>query len=149
VASSPVVGGHSIITGGYGAEPAETDPDAALGGDEKFITWADETSFTDEFWANGVEECWIVIWPEHLGSKEFLAGLDVAGLATAYTEITGKPFPVTVPPSPGPAPAPPLPNPPGPSPVPIPDPAGLLAELVALIRTDSDAVIAWLEDHSL
>ena len=52
-----------------------------------------ETSFTDNFWANGVEESWVVIWPEHLGSKEFLAGVDLAAFAADYTAITGQPFP--------------------------------------------------------
>ena len=51
---SPVEGGHSIITGGYGAPGA-----GPLGGDERFITWAAETSFTDAFWANAVDEAWV------------------------------------------------------------------------------------------
>lgn len=90
--SAQVVGGHSIISGGYGAPGA-----GALGGDERFITWAQETSFTDEFWANEVEECWAVIWPEHLGSREFTAGMDLPTFAADYTEITGQPFPVALP----------------------------------------------------
>ena len=97
-------GGHAILVGGYGTPAAGSDP--ALGGDEKFITWGAETSFTDEFWANGVDECWCVIWPEHLGSEEFLAGVDLQALATDYEAITGRPFPATVPPAPAPAPAP-------------------------------------------
>ena len=76
--ASPVDGGHSIVTGGYG--PPGTGP---LGGDERFITWAQETSFTDAFWQHQVEECWAVIWPEHLGQKEFLAGINQAQLAAA------------------------------------------------------------------
>jgi hypothetical protein len=87
-----VVGGHSIITGGYGTPGA-----GALGGDERFITWAQETSFTDSFWSNEVEECWAVIWPEHLGLNEFMANMDLATFAGDYTEITGQPFPVALP----------------------------------------------------
>jgi hypothetical protein len=87
-----VVGGHSIITGGYGAPGA-----GALGGDERFITWAQETSFTNEFWRNEVNQSWVVIWPEHLGSREFAAGMDLAAFAADYTEITGSPFPVALP----------------------------------------------------
>jgi len=107
VSGSPDVGGHSVLVGGYGG-PGSSSP---LGGDEKFITWAQETSFTDAFWTKQVTECWAVIWPEHLGSREFQAGVDLAQLATDYTEITGQPFPAPVtpvpdPPSPGPAPAP-------------------------------------------
>ena len=99
VAGSPVAGGHSVLVGGYG-----TGGTGQLGGDEKFITWAQETSFTDAFWANEMQECWAVIWPEHLGSREFLAGVNLAQFAQDYTAITGKPFPAPIPPTP---PAPP------------------------------------------
>jgi hypothetical protein len=115
-ASSPVDGGHSIVTGGYGAPGA-----GPLGGDERFITWAQETSFTDSFWAHQVEEAWVVIWPEHLGSKDFLAGVNMAQLAADYQEITGKPWPASVTPVPPPVPAP--------SPAPVP-PENLVTELV-------------------
>lgn len=91
--SSAQAGGHSVITGGYGASEG-----GRLSGDEKFITWAEETSFTDAFWANQVEEAWVVIWPEHMNSKEFLAGVDMNALAADYQQITGKPFPAVVPP---------------------------------------------------
>lgn len=94
---SPDIGGHSVITGGYGQPGA-----GPLGGDERFITWAEETSFTDRFWLREVDECWAVIWPEHLGSKEFLAGVDLSTFAADYEAITGRPFPVPVPPAPGP-----------------------------------------------
>ncbi len=100
VSGSPVVGGHSVITGGYGEPRA-----GQLAGDEDFITWAQETSFTDSCWANAVEECWVVIWPEHLGSRAFQTGLDLAGFAAAYTAITGRPFPAPAPPPPPPPPA--------------------------------------------
>ena len=137
--SSPVEGGHSVITGGYGT-PA-TGP---LGGDERFITWAAETSFTDAFWANEVEEAFAVVWPEHLGSKEFLAGVDLAQFAADYQSITGRALPV--PPQPAPVPAP----------TPAPDPAGLLEETAALIRTvaasaqkDISELLAFLASHGL
>lgn len=97
--SSPVDGGHSIITGGYGAPGA-----GPLGGDERFITWATETSFSDRFWSNSVDECWAVIWPEHLGTREFLQGIDAAALAADYQAITGRELPA--PPQPAPQPAP-------------------------------------------
>jgi hypothetical protein len=93
---SPVDGGHSILTGGYGTPGA-----GPLGGDERFITWAQETSFTDAFWQHEAEEAWVVIWPEHLASKEFLAGVDLAALAADYQEITGRPFPAVITPPKG------------------------------------------------
>ena len=121
--TSPVDGGHSVVTGGYGAPGA-----GPLGGDERFITWAAETSFTDSFWANEVEEAWVVIWPEHLGSKEFLAGVNMTQLAADYQEITGRAFPASV--------TPPKPAPPAPAPA-SPD---FIAELVAKL----EELLAWL-----
>lgn len=140
VNGSPLDGGHSVITGGYGAPGA-----GQLGGDERFITWAEETSFTDSFWANGTEECWVVIWPEHLGLKEFTDGMDLATFAADYTEITGKPFPAPVPaPAPTPTPAPPSPTPtpvpPSPTPTPVP-PAPAPAEQTP------QSVLKWLHEH--
>lgn len=137
--SSPVDGGHSIITGGYGSPGA-----GPLGGDERFITWAAETSFTDAFWANSVEEAWVVIWPEHLGSREFLGGVDLAALAADYRAITGRDLPVPVPPAPTPTPAP------------APSHESLLAELAGLVRDaeasaekDFSALTRWLSEHGL
>jgi hypothetical protein len=86
VSGSPVEGGHAILGGGY--TPA----------DIKFITWAQETEFTKSFW-NGtvggqplVEEAWVVIWPEHLGTSAFEQGLDQAQLAADYQTLTGQPL---------------------------------------------------------
>jgi hypothetical protein len=88
--NSQVEGGHSIITGGYGTfKPTPSQ----LAGDEKFITWAQETSFTDAFWANQVTQTWVVIWPEHLGSKEFVQGMNLTAFKADYQEITGATFP--------------------------------------------------------
>lgn len=114
VKGSPVDGGHAILGGGY-------DPQV------KFITWGQETEFADSFWsgtAQGyklVEEAWVVIWPEHLGNKEFQEGVDLAALAKAYEELTGDTFPV---PAPAPTPEPdPSPTPtPDPTPTPVPEP---------------------------
>jgi hypothetical protein len=101
VSGSPDAGGHSVLVGGYGPGGS-----AQLGGDEKCITWAQETSFTPQFWSRQVQECWVVIWPEHLNSRQFLDGVDLPQFAADYTAITGRPFPVPVP---APAPVPPAP----------------------------------------
>ena len=91
LAGSADEGGHSIITGGYlpGGGP--------LAGGRQFVTWAQETSFTDAFWTGQVEECWAVIWPEHLGTDAFEAGVDGAALAAAYQQVTGKPLVIPAP----------------------------------------------------
>jgi hypothetical protein len=129
-ADSPVDGGHSIVTGGYGAPGA-----GPLGGDERFITWAQETSFTDSFWQHEVEEAWVVIWPEMLGSTDFLAGVNMTQLAADYQAITGNAFPAAVTP---PKPAPPVPVP---SPAPGPVPPDVVTELVEKL----EAFVTWLK----
>lgn len=91
-------GGHSVICGGY-------DSDLA-GGDVTFVTWGQETSFTDNFWSHLTEEAWVVIWPEHLGTNQFQQGVDQQKLADAYKAITGRDFPGQPQPSPSPAPSP-------------------------------------------
>lgn len=98
VPNSPDEGGHSIISGGYDSDN--------VGGDVKFVTWAQETSFTDAYWKNKTEEAWVVIWPEHLKAQPFLEGIDQQKLADAYQQITGRPFPGNTPPAPQPAPNP-------------------------------------------
>jgi hypothetical protein len=129
-AGSPVDGGHSVVTGGYGAPGA-----GPLGGDERFITWAAETSFTDAFWQHEVEEAWVVVWPEYLANKSFLAGVDMGMLAADFQEITGKPFPAAVTP---PKPAPPVPSP---APVPGSTPPDIVTELVEKLEVFVD----WLK----
>ena len=83
VPGSPIDGGHAILGGGY-------TPDV------KFITWAQETQFAPSFWSGSgsgaplVEEAGGVIWPEHLGSKAFLSGVDLQKLAADYLDLTGE-----------------------------------------------------------
>lgn len=107
-------GGHGILAGGYDSDNT--------GGDVTFITWGSETSFTDAFWQHQVEEFWVVIFEEHLGTTQFLEGINVATLASEYKTLTGRDFPVAVPTPPAPAPTP-APKPiPDPIPVPVPTP---------------------------
>lgn len=94
-APSGVWGGHATLNGRYADAPDR-------GG---VVTWAEIVDFTDAFEAHQVDEAWVVIWPEHLGSRAFQAGVDLAALAAAYTALTGRPFPVIPGPSPTPAPA--------------------------------------------
>lgn len=86
VKGSPIDGGHAILGGGYTSS------------DIKFITWAQETEFARSFW-NGVvqgtplvEEAWVVIWPELLGTTAFEQGVDLAQLGADYQALTGQPL---------------------------------------------------------
>jgi hypothetical protein len=91
VAGSAVDGGHAILGGGY-------NPGAV-----RFITWGEETEFDLSFWdgsADGaplVQEAWVVIWPEHLGTREFGQGINVAQLAADYLALTGRLLPLPAP----------------------------------------------------
>ena len=102
--TSPNAGGHSVLGGGYDRGT-------------KFITWATETELTSAFLKYQVDELWVVVWPEHLGTKAFLEGIDQQKLSESYTTLTGRDFPVQpTPPTPQPTPSPvsPAPVPPGP-----------------------------------
>jgi hypothetical protein len=95
-------GGHAILAGRYN-DPTGTTSDR-LG----VITWAEAVDTTRGFISHLEDEAWVVVWPEHLGSREFLEGVDVKALASAYEDLTGRPFPaVPTPPAPAPSPAPP------------------------------------------
>jgi hypothetical protein len=137
--TSPDEGGHSVLGGGYGAGGA-----GPLGGDEKFITWAEETSFTDAFWTHKTGEVWVVIWPEHLKDNAFLAGVDMHAFAAAYTAITGgKPFPAVIPPAPQPTPQP------APTPTPTPGPDDADRALAAALRARRKDEDTWLAAKNL
>ena len=114
----PVEGGHAILAGGFLGNSKN---------DVRFITWGAETGMTDKFWNNLVNcpsgEAWVLIWPENLGTKQFVDGIDLQALSNAYQTITGRSLPVPnskpvptpspVPsPVPTPAPLPPIPTPP-------------------------------------
>lgn len=90
IAASPKVGGHSVVTGGYDSDQ--------IGADVRFITWAEETGFTNLYWAQCVEEAWVVVWSEHLGMRAFQEGIDQAKLAQAYQTLTGQILPQLPPP---------------------------------------------------
>lgn len=147
VKNSPIDGGHGVVAAGYGAGGS-----GSLAGDEKFVTWAEETSFTDAFWQHQVEEAWVLIYPEHLGTKAFIDGMDYATLAADYKALTGKDFPVDPNPQPAPTPTPtptpaPVPTPtpspsPTPTPMPVPSPP---SDLIQKIEAAFEAIINWLK----
>jgi hypothetical protein len=98
----PVEGGHAVLAGGYLGR---------ANSDVRFVTWGAETGMTDSFWQNLVDnsngEAWVLIWPENLGTKQFVEGINIDVLAADYQAITGRilpiPTPVPVPPAPVPS----------------------------------------------
>lgn len=61
-AATPVYAGAFTSDGGRGAT------------DVSLVTWGQVIGTTDAFWTRQVEEAYIVIWPEHLGTKGFPGG---------------------------------------------------------------------------
>lgn len=129
-------GGHCVLGVAY--------TDAPSGADVGVVTWGEVVATTDAFLAHQLQEAWAVIWPEHLGSAEFVAGVDLTVFAADFEAITGRPLPVpTPPPAPAPPapptpPAPPAPAPPGPVTPPPVDPAD-----AALVT----ALDPWAAEH--
>lgn len=91
---SPIWGGHAILGGRYKENLGD------VGDRTGVITWAQVVDMTDPFIAHQMDETWVVVWPEHLGTKAFQEGIDLAALASAYEALTGRPFPQVAPPPP-------------------------------------------------
>ena len=94
-------GGHAILAAGR-----YTDRPGALADRVGLITWAEVVDATDAFITRQVPECYVVVWPWHLRDATFVAGVDLAGLASDYEVLTGRPFPHAVAPEPQPEPVP-------------------------------------------
>jgi hypothetical protein len=101
-------GGHAIVAGKYTGASAPKTSDVSV------VSWAEVVGTTDAFWAHQVEEAWIVIFPEHLGTTQFIQGIDTGALNNAYMALTGNTGPFVQPPTPVPTPTP------TPTPTPVP-----------------------------
>lgn len=86
-------GGHAVMVGAYSGDNLEN------------ITWDMRVRMTRAFIENQLDEAYVVILPDHISHPAFRAGFDLEKFAKAYEEITGRPFPVSIPP------APPVPGP--------------------------------------
>lgn len=82
---SPEWGGHAIVSGAY-----------QFGVDDG-VTWAERVSMSPTFIKYQCREAYAVILPEHLGSKRFVEGIDLAKYASDYYAITDRPFPAPIP----------------------------------------------------
>lgn len=148
-------GGHAVLGAGIKLHPVTSVAEYV-----DIATWAAETSLAESFWSGKsgqytlVMGTYVVVWPEHCGTRQFESGVNLATLQQVYSAVTnGKTLVLpTPPPAPGPAPAPA----PTPVPTPVPDPGaapfpGALDQVTARIRkavaraSVSDAV--WLNRH--
>lgn len=150
---SAIDGGHAVYGGGVVVDPPTSDSAFV-----RIETWADETALSDNFWrgkAEGhalVQAVWAVIWPEHLGTRQFHQGIDRQALQAAYEATTHSQLVLPDPPTPTPTPGPPVPTPPAPTPdpgaAPFPgaDPA-VVPHVVASAARAHLSVSDWLNHH--
>lgn len=97
-------GGHAILAGESYFDASGTAKDTYSA-----VTWAKEIVTTEAFDAHLVEECYVVIFPQHVGTKSFQAGVDLTTLADEYRALTGQELPVA-PVEPSPVPVSPSPD---------------------------------------
>jgi hypothetical protein len=91
IPGSAVWGGHATVVGAYGNR-------------FRLVTWAELQDATDSFVSHQNQEAWVVIFPEHLKSKEFSENVNVEALRAAYKMLTGRDLPFQPDPSPTPQP---------------------------------------------
>lgn len=79
--SSPQWGGHAVLGCGY-------DKRVLREATGNVVTWGKVIKTTLPFIMNQIVECWVVIWPENLGTKQFQKGIDLESLKNAYNVVT-------------------------------------------------------------
>lgn len=100
-------GGHCTVWGGYPGSPDYNDT----------VSWGTVYEMTQAFIQHRVSEAYVVVTQAHVNRPAFREGFDLAKFGEAFTQITGRPFPVVIP-EPGPAPDP-VPVPPQPPTPPV------------------------------
>lgn len=85
--------GHAVVAGAYGP-------------DLKIVTWGGVATLTLDYWHGyvpgkepgkvkpeeerpNVFEAYVVVWPEHIGTRRFMTGVSLPQLAEQYKTITG------------------------------------------------------------
>lgn len=133
-----VEGGHSIILTGYDPEKLKMETWAA----EAFLSNDYMTSPTADQGGPGVEEAWVVIWPEHLAN---LTADQIEALKAEYLAITGKELVIPDPtPTPDPEPTP------KPSPKPSPSEVDKIeADFKKFIKKIEAQFRKFLKDHQV
>ncbi|KAK4694879.1 hypothetical protein P7C71_g2771, partial [Lecanoromycetidae sp. Uapishka_2] len=86
--------GHAVVAGAY-------NPNF------KIVTWGGVATLTPEYWHGympggepgkalpgkekpNVFEAYVVVWPEHIGTRRFMTGISLSQLAEQYNKMTGK-----------------------------------------------------------
>lgn len=87
VAGSPILGGHCVPSVGYNNSPDILD----------VVSWGRLLGATQSFFGHQCDEAWFVLMQEHVDHPSFRNHFDVAGFATAVSEITGGKISMPVP----------------------------------------------------
>lgn len=103
-------GGHATLSGKYLDSPNDRLDRMTT------ITWATQKDCTNAFINHSVQEAWVVVWPENVGTTQFQQGVDARALASAFQNLTGKTLDLD--PGQNPSPVPPAPTTPPVSPAP-------------------------------
>lgn len=81
VGDKNIVGGHAIPVQYWTTN---------VTGEIEVVTWGKRQRMTRRFWHEYVEEAWVVFSPDQFSQRDVNpAGLDVAALRAAFTELTG------------------------------------------------------------
>lgn len=91
VAGSPSWGGHATLGGAYTSAAGAGQRDATN------ITWTMRVGTTDAFLGHQLAEAYAIVWPALWTHPAFMAGVNQAALAAAFTAETGRPFPIPIP----------------------------------------------------
>lgn len=134
---SRALGGHCVPVGAYNSAKKTLDG----------VTWASEFSMSEAYWAQNVDEAWVVLDEDGLNkAAAYFTGLpSFWALGEDFTALTGEANPIPQPVDPTPTPTP-VPTPP-PSPTPSPDPR--LVQAVALSAEFNDLMQAWAHDNGV
>lgn len=138
-------GGHATLTGKYLDSPDDRIDRMTT------ITWEVPKACTNAFINHSVQEAWVVVWPENVGSSQFQQGIDQTALASDFQALTGQTLDLGPTPSPTP-PAPPAPSgppTPAPSPAPTAGPSQASRDFYAAIATFVGQANTWARAENI
>lgn len=85
-------GGHAIPGGAYKSDPAKGHEDFAI------VSWQQRYGVTDAFVTHQLAEAYVPVFAPLWQHPNFIAGVDQAALAADYKALTGRDFPIPIPP---------------------------------------------------
>jgi len=87
VKGSPSWGGHATVWGGFPGSPDDIDT----------VSWGAVYEMTQAFVQHQVTEAYVIVTQAHVDHAAFREGFDLVKFGEAFTQLTGRPFPVVIP----------------------------------------------------